>query len=67
MRAYNYLDIDENNTSLIIEYNGYSYEFYEPNKDNLISCENWTEMDIKNYLRHNEPIDFPTPIENNYE
>ena len=56
MRAYNYLDIDENSNTLVIEKDGYSYEYFEPNKDILISCEDWTETDINNYMRNNEPV-----------
>lgn len=64
MRAYNYLDIDENNTTLVIEKDGYSYEYFEPNEDVLRSCEDWTEMDIHNYMRNNEPVGDPEPIDN---
>lgn len=63
MRAYNYLDIEENSTTLVIEKNGYSYEYFESNEEVLRSCENWTEMDINNYMRNNEPVDDPEPIE----
>jgi hypothetical protein len=63
MRAYNYLDIDKDSTTLVIEKDGYSYEYFEPNKDILISCENWTEMDINNYMRNNEPVGEPEPID----
>lgn len=57
MRAYNYLDIDENSMSLIIEDGDTIYEFSEPDKTVLESCEDWTYMDCKNYMRNNEPID----------
>lgn len=67
MRAYNYLDIDENNTTLIIEKDGYAYEYFEPNEDVLRSCEDWTEMDINNYMRNNEPVGDPDPIDNDEE
>lgn len=63
MRAYNYLDIDENSNTLVIEKDGYSYEYFEPNEDILISCEDWTETDINNYMRNNEPVGDPEPIE----
>lgn len=62
MRAYNYLDIDENNTSLVIEKDGYAYEYFEPDMSVLRNCENWTDMDCKNYMRNNEPIGEPEPI-----
>jgi hypothetical protein len=62
MRAYNYLDIDENNMSLVIEKDGYAYEYFEPDMSVLRSCENWTDMDCKNYMRNNEPIGEPEPI-----
>lgn len=55
MRAYNYLDIDESSNTLVIEKDGYLYEYFEPNEEILISCENWTEMDINNYMHNNEP------------
>ena len=62
MRAYNYLDIDENNKSLIIEKDGYAYEYFEPNMDVLRSCEDWTETDCNNYMRNNETVGDPEPI-----
>ena len=62
MRAYNYLDIDENNMSLVIEKDDYAYEYSEPDMNVLRSCENWTEQDCRNYMRNNEPIGEPEPI-----
>lgn len=57
MRAYNYLDIDNNSMVLVIEDDDTIYEFSEPDKNVLESCEDWTYMDCKNYMRNNEPID----------
>ncbi len=57
MRAYNYLDVDKDSTTLIIEDYDTIYEFNEPNMDMLESCDDWTYFDCKNYLRNNEPID----------
>lgn len=65
MRAYNYLDIDKNNTTLVIERDGYTYEYFEPDEDVLESCENWTEIDINNYMHNNEPVGNPEPIDDN--
>ena len=62
MRAYNYLDIDENNMSLVIEKDGYAYEYFEPDLSVLRSCENWTDMDCMNYMHNNEPIGEPEAI-----
>ena len=62
MRAYNYLDIEEGNMSLVVEKDGYAYEYFEPNIEVLKSCEMWTEMDCANYMRNNEPIGDPEPI-----
>lgn len=57
MRAYNYIDIDENNTSLVIECDGYAYEYFEPDREVLLSCEDWTDLDCRNYMRNNNPVD----------
>ena len=57
MRAYNYLDIDNESMSLVIEDGETIYEFIEPDRAMLESCDDWTYMDCKSYLRHNEPID----------
>lgn len=56
MKAYNYLDIDETNTTLVIEKDGGTYQYFEPNKEILRSVENWNEYDIRNYMHNNEPI-----------
>lgn len=57
MRAYNYLDVDPESRTLVIEDENTIYEFVEPDMNLLYSCDDWTYMDCKNYLRNNEPID----------
>lgn len=57
MRAYNYLDVNPNCHSLVIEDDGTIYEFFEPDPTILESCDDWTYMDCKNYLHNNEPFD----------
>lgn len=56
MKAYNYLVINDESTTLIIEDAETVYEFNELDRNLLESCEDWTYFDCKNYLRHNEPI-----------
>lgn len=57
MKAYNYLDVDVNNMSLIIEDSGMIYEFFEPCLEILESCEDWNSFDCRNYMRNNYPFD----------
>ena len=57
MRVYNYLDIDDSSMSLAIEDGDTVYEYFEPDRAVLESCEDWTYMDCKNYMRNNDPID----------
>lgn len=60
MKAYNYLDIDNESTTLIIEDEDTVYEFNEFDRNMLESCEDWTYFDCKNYLRNNEPVSVMT-------
>lgn len=55
MEAYNYLDVDPDCRTLVIDDGESVYEFFEPDMTILESCENWTYMDCKNYMRNNEP------------
>jgi hypothetical protein len=43
--------------SLVIEDGDTVYEYSEPDRAVLESCEDWTYMDCKNYMRNNEPVD----------
>ena len=56
MKAYNYFEIDNESTTLIIEDEDTIYEFNEFDRNMLENCEDWTDSDCKNYLRNNEPI-----------
>ena len=42
MKAYNYLEIDNESTTLIIEDEDTIYEFNEFDRNMLENCEDWT-------------------------
>lgn len=41
---------------LTIEDGNTTYEFFENDQNMIDSCDDWTHMDCKNYLKHNEPV-----------